>query len=146
MVVPVVLIVYVFFNVSILVIFSDQNVAVIIVISNHLVEAAMRLFQDSQLRVAACQANYGNQGYGKHGYPVHAGDLALFCSFQYRCLHLGVLSVLHSDFRCVIHLRKIIVSNPTLVRFDIYEILESFHFNSRSIDGLEHLHHHDSHV
>jgi len=74
-VVPVVLVVDLFFYVTILVIAANQDIAVIAIVGYDLVQIAVRTFHDGQLRVAARQSQRGHKQEGQHrnpsGHPAH---------------------------------------------------------------------------
>lgn len=56
MVVPIISRVLFFLDIAIFIVPTDEHIAVVIIVSYHLVQVAMWFFQDGQLRVTAAQS------------------------------------------------------------------------------------------
>ena len=66
MIVPVVLVVYLFLHVAVFVVAANKDIAFISIVGNHLVQVPVRAFHDGQLGVTPGQTQSGNQQEGHH--------------------------------------------------------------------------------
>jgi hypothetical protein len=91
--VPIILAVHFFLHVAVFVIAPNQDVAIIAIIRHDLVEAAVRFFENSQLRVASCKSHRSYSQDGQHGDAAHHPSRESFRRVSFRIgQHVGVPS------------------------------------------------------